>query len=749
MTADNAFTDDSEQPGPEQLMAQHRGALEQMLARRLNDAVQARQQSGIELIWEQDEDQYNGVDEMTSPVNVAPVGFRNSKTEPGADPRNPQRSRVFLNITKSKADVAVSRVQEMLLPHDDKPWEIEPTPVPELMDAAAGQDDRMLTLADGSQKPAQDVAKALLVKADEAAKRMSTQVDDWFVEGGVYAQLRKVIRSAGKLGTGILKGPIPTYRKDRRWRMEQGTSLLEIQQRLAPTSVAKSVWDVFPDPSCGENPHDGAYIFDRDYLTGRKLRELATQPGYDSAAIAQILAEGPRKRTRFDDRQSREQDGQVSTFDTDTFEVFYYYGDIPPETLIATGYKIAGLNDAEDEAGLADQLSAALQLVTVPVVVCMVNERIVKVSMNPLETGEFPFDFFVWEQIEGQPWGRGIPNKMAVAQRGLNAAARAMMENAGMSAGPQIVIAKSQIEPANGIWEITGRKLWYWTPSDDVKDVREAFQSVMIDSAQEQLQAIIDFFLRMADELSNMPLLMQGIVGNQAPETLGGQAMAQANATSPLKAVAKQYDDFLIVPHLKRYYSWAMQDPDVPAEAKGDMQCKARGSSVLIYRDVAAQFLPQLAPMIEDPKYRLNPAKWMAEVLRGNKVNPASLQYTDDEAKAIEEQMAEQGAPKDPRVQAAEINAQAKAEDRKAAAAIAQQKLAQDSQENELDRAHESAIADIEFQIQAMEFAGQKEITLEQLRAMLAAKALDIRNKREMASAEYQFARTDGEGRGI
>jgi hypothetical protein len=738
--------DIGEQAGPDEA-AEQRRRVEQMLASRLADAVDARQVSGIEQIWQEDTDQYNGIDDVTLPANQTPNQLGRKNAPPPQ--RASSRSRVYLNITKPKTDTAISRVQEMLLPHDDKPWEVGPTPVPELSKAAEGQDEREVQLADGTMVPAAQAAVALLEKANQAAEAMETQIEDWFVEGGVYREMRRVIRDAGRIGTGVLKGPVPCNRKDKRWNLQGGVAIMEMAERLAPTSVAKSPWDVFPDPSCGEDIHDGAFVFERDYMTGRRLRELAKLPEYDAETIVEVLKEGPRKRTRFDDRQYREADGQVPTYDSDTFEVWYYYGDIPPEELLSGGWKIAGFNDGESAPELTAQLEQAVQLATVSIVATMVNDRVVRVSLNPLETGEFPFDVFAWEPVDDQPWGRGIPHKMSTAQKMLNASTRAMLENAGMSAGPQIIIDRERIVPANGQYEITGRKLWYWSPGDEVKDVRFAFASVMIDSAQAQLQAIIDFSLKMADELSNMPLLLQGIVGNQAPETLGGQAMAEANATSPLKAIAKQFDDYLITPHLKRYYAWGMQDPNVPSEAKGDLQCSARGASVLIYRDVAAQFLPQLAPMLENPKFRIDPQKWMAEVLRGNKVRPSSIQYTEQEAQMLEQQAAQQPPPADPRIEAARINAEAKAADREATVALKQQALQHDAQESALDRESDLLIKSMEREIQVLEFSGQRDITLEEIRAMLASKAMDIRNKRELFAAEHEFALNEGGGRGL
>lgn len=748
--ADPNAPDGAEQGAGELESAKYRMRLEGLLSGRLTDAIDARKQSGIEQIWLDDDDQYNGIDDLTTPSNRAPATFMVNKGEQQRQNVPSSRSRVFLNITKPKTDTGIARVQEMLVPHDDKPWGVEATPIPEFLDAVRANDQTPVTLADGVQVPARDLAAGLTERTIKAAKAMEDQIEDWFVEGRTYQQMRRVIRDAGRLGTGILKGPVPCFREQRKWKVSAGVAMMNTVQALRPDSVAKSPWDVFPDPSCGENPHDGAYIFDRDYMTGRRVRALAKLPEYDTAAIADILRAGPNKRSRFDDRDFRELDGQVSNFDTDTFEVFYYYGDLPPEEILAGGWLVKGLNDASTQAEYSVQVEQAMQLTTVSIVATIINERVVRVSLNPLETGEFPFDFFVWEPVDNQPWGRGLPRKMATAQKMLNASTRAMLENAGMSAGPQLIIDRERIVPANGQYEITGRKLWYWSPGDEVKDVRFAFQSVVITSAQAELQSIIEFSLRMADELTNMPLLLQGIVGSAAPQTLGGQAMAEANATSPLRAIAKQFDDNVVIPHLSRYYQWAMQDLEVSAAAKsGDIKCRARGASTLIYRDAAAQFLPQITAMVQDPRFKINPEKWIAEVLRGNKINPATIQYTETEAKAIADQHAQTPPPQDPRIEAAQINAAAKQADTQANTALRQQELQQDAEQAQLDRENQLVVKSIEREIQVMEFAGNKQISLEGLRAMLASKAMEVRNKRELFAAERQFAETDGHGRGL
>lgn len=679
-----------------------KAALAETVARRIREAKQAREGSGIEQIWIEDQDQYDGVDDLNRPGK--------SGDNPN-DPRTHQknaRSKVYLNITKPKTDSAVARVQEMLVPNDDKPWEIGPTPIPELVDAAEGANGELLTLADGSQAPAELVAKAAMDKAQKASDKMADWIEDQFVEGSVYAEMRKVIRDAGRLGTGVLKGPFPVSRDSRRWRVSNGAAMLEIAQKISPTSKKIDPRDAFPDPACGESIHFGSYFVERDYATTRQLKDLAKLDDYDREAIVAALREGPQVRAR-DATRLGEKPGDTLN-DSEVFELYYYYGDLDAETLIQMGVTTDEMT--EDD----------LYLSSIPAIVTMLNDRPIKAVINPLESGVFPFDFFPWEPVDGQPWGRGVPRKMGVAQRMLVAASRALMENAGITAGPQIAITAGALVPLDGNYGITGRKLWSFTPTDLITDIKDAMHVWTIPSAQVELSAIIQFALQMADELTNLPMLLQGQQGS-APELLGGMQMLMQNANAPLRVIAKQFDDYLVSPHLTRYYDWGMQS--APAECKGDMKVKARGSTALLQREVAREFLVQAHSLAQRPGSRINPDKLDAELLRANGVSMSSIEYTDDEWKALQEAKQNQPPPSDPRIEAANIAAEVKRE-----------ALAQDKAESQEDRMLKRYVADIEFQIQAMEFAGQKEIGLAELKAMLAAKAIDSRDKRELFSAE-------------
>ncbi len=706
--------DPSDQPGEpaadDEATKLLRDALAAQVARRIKEAMEAREASGIEEIWDEDADQYDGIDALSAEAkNVKDAGQEKKGAPDG-------RSRIFLNITKPKTDAAVARVQEMLVPNDDKPWAIEPTPIPELEDVQENP-DRTLTLGDGTEAKAADVAAVVMQRAKKKADKMADWIEDQFVEGSVYAEMRKMIRDAGRLGTGCIKGPFSMVRTERKWQLQGNVALLQITDKTSPTSKRVDIRDCYPDPACGENIHEGSYFVERDYMTARQLRRLAKVKGYDAQAIAESLREGPRNNAR-DAKRFRDVAGE-SVKDSDVFEVFYYYGDVDPDTLLALGI-------AKDTIREED-----LYLASVPSIVTMLNGRPIKAAINPLETGEFPYDFFCWECVEGQPWGRGVPRKMQAAQRMLVASVRALMENGGLSKGPQVGIAEGLV-PFDGNYNIVGRKLWKFTPTEANADINKAMAVWNIPSAQRELSAIVDFALKMADELTNLPMLLQGQQGT-APELVKGMQMLMANASAPLRVIAKQFDDQFVIPHLRRYYDWGMQSG--PDDAKGDMQIQARGSTALIQREFAREVLAQTYPMTQDERLKIDPAKWAAEFFKAHGFNLAGIQYDEATWQAMQDVKAQQPPPVEPSVEVAKIRAE-----------VDKAKMAQAAQQAAFDREVELIVNQMKVQVQAMEFAGNRDISmaqvgalLDRLKADLAKAAIASRDKRELFLAERQL----------
>ncbi|WEL96380.1 MULTISPECIES: portal protein [Delftia] len=585
------------------------------------EAIAGRAGSGIEEEWTEDEEHYQGIDDANRNFQNANQLYRSRKTAIiGGQPKQqgPARSVVFLNITRPYTDAASARVADMLLPTDDRAWEIKPTPLPRL----SGPQLAMLAQAMGATDPAAVHAQmaAQAGEAKEAAERMQQAIEDPLVESNWHGEVRQVIEDSARIGSGVLKGPFPITRTARMTRKDPATGLTEFIKvdEIKPGSKRIDVWNFFPDPSCGENIHNGSYTWEREHIGRRQIKELLADPSYETAELLAALREGPAR--------TREGTEAVYRPGEDEFEMWIFYGHCAREHLARLG--------VEMEEGDEDR---------VPTMAVMINDRLVKVVLSPQEDGEFPYDVLAWQRRPGMPWGVGISRQVRTAQRMLNGSARAMMDNAGLSASPQVIIGNG-ITPQDGNYGLRPGKVWRAEADADASDVRAAFNAFVVPSVQVPLMNIINFALKMAEDTTGMPAMLQGIRGD-APNTLGGMQMQNNNATSVLRRLAKRFDDYMTRPHIQRYFDWMMTYSD-DESIKGDFQIDVRASSALVERDAQQQFLMTLLQVSANPIYELDPAKLAAELCKGQRLDPTNFQYTDEQ----KAQRAQQG--QDPTLQA-------------------------------------------------------------------------------------------------
>ena len=690
--------------------AQQIEALTNTLLRRRREAIEGRASSGIEAIWREDEDQYNGVDEYN-----AEAGSKEFVVEVG-QPAATNRSTVFLNVTQPKTDAAEARVADMLLPVDNKPWGLKPTPVPELSKLAADS-EAQYTMPDGQQLPAAEIARLALEEVQKAADEHEKLIEDQQIDCNWAEVTRSMIRSCARLGTGVVKGPYPEIKIDKRWsQASDATGMavmqLEMIERVAPWVKCIDVWNFYPDPNCGDDVQAGSYVLERDFLTTRQVRDLLKDPRYIADALEAVIKEGPKRASRANDNRSAQQMPGAQQ-DKENFEVWYYYGDLPKDDLESLGCSCEGIG--------SDMHASAI--------VTMINDRVVKASINPLETGDYPYQVMPWDRVSGQLWGRGVPRKMATPQRIVNGATRAMMDNAGLSLGPQIVFADDSIEPVDGVFEVTGRKLWRLKMNGSARTVQEAMAVFSIPSNQAELANIIEFGLRMADEVTGLPLLLQGERGS-SPDTVGGMQMLMQSASIVLKRLAKQFDDKYIRPQLRAWYDWNMQHSDNQA-IKGDLQIDARGASELAARDQANQFLMIAGQLVANPQFGINPKKLFAEMAQANHYDPRKIQYSEEEIKQMQEQ---QPAPP-PQIAVAQMRSQDADKEREFKAA-----------EAEKERQFEMLMSQFEAQIKQAEAEGHKELSIADIRARLADSAMKARNQQQLLAAELVHANQYGRG---
>ena len=700
--------------------------------------IRSRYSYGVDKRWLEDEDQYNAKDNiakqasqmMTSVEQGYPVTTQGAKAH---------RSTVYIGLTRQKTNAAEARLADILLPTDDRNWGIQPTPIPTMM--AMGRDERMAGDKDTGQPMVdpdtmqplrmKDIARAAMKVARDKAKAMQTEIDDQLIECDFNGEMRKVIHNSARLGTGVIKGPIVTNRTRKAWQPfkdMEGSVIhqLEIVQEMSPASFNVDPRNCFPDPGCGDNIHHGKGIYEREQLTVRQVRELAKQPGYMKEQLRKVLEEGPKKSATFQELKDEDQRDVAR----DVYEKWEYWGEVDYDDLKSAGLKM----DTEKD-----------ELKSISACVVMINNTVVKVYINPLEDGSLPYDFFVWEKVADSVWGYGIPYLMRAQQKVLNAAWRQMMDNAGVSSGPQIIIKAGAIQPADKQWQLSARKIWFAT--DDVDDVRKAFTAVEFNSYQAELAAIIKMAMELADQETGVPAITQGEKG-AAPDTVGGMQLLMNSANVVLRRLVKQFDDSITRPHIRRYYDFNMMYNE-DEEVKGDFTIDARGSSALLVRDIQNQAFLNLLAAGANPVYGvyLDTQKLFEKALQAQHIDPAEVLKSEDELEKLKEAAAQpQQAEQDPALAVAQLRgdiemqkAQVQNQGDMAELQLRQQ-IAQ--QEHELRMTELAMTREIEM----LKMSNQQNISLETIKAKLAETAIKERGKKELYAAEQNLKMTMGSG---
>lgn len=756
------------------------------MAKRRDEWMRARATAGHDKRWAEDLAQYNGQDaahrSATQMMTSVEAGFPITSRSPGAG--GATRSTVFVQVTRQKTNALAARWSDVQCPTDERNFGVVPTPIPGMPSwivpaqvnapaatpanqpsapAANGADGGGMTgsgappiggvqpaqamaapggpmqppgapdMAHGSPlTPISDAAQQLLAEQREAhirAEAMQQEIEDAFAECDMISEQRKVIFDAALYGVGVLMGPVVVNRTRKAWTKRtdaRGNAYwtLEVVQDLSPASFRIDPRLFWPDPACGDNVQDGRGAFYLSRKTPKQVRDLAKQPAYIRTQLELVLEEGPKagKASQISGIEMEDRD----VVSDEVYEHWIYWGEVEREDLEAAGVEVP-----EDSLAV---VSACIE---------MVNSTVVRAYLNPLADAALPFDMTPCEQIPGSVWGYGVPYLMRSQQRVINAGWRMILDNAGVSSGPQIVVKPGLVQPADKAWELSSRKIWY--ANDDVDDVRKAFTTFEFNSHQAELSAIIQMADKLSDQETAVPMIAQGQQGS-APETVGGMQMLMNSANVMLRRLVKQFDDKLIKPHVRRYYNYLMEYSEKEA-IKGDFLVVALGSSSLVVRDIQNQAFNEMLQLATNPAFAplINLKKLYERALRSKHIDPADIMNTDEQIAQIQQAAAQNQQP-DPRIEAAKLRADADRERTAAQVQMNEQTLqAKQSMEQ-----NSSSVRMQELQMQReiamMQLAQKEGLTLQQIKAQLAMTAITERTKQDMQAREMDMKATTGEG---
>ena len=542
-------------------------------------------------------------------------GMYDSATE--AELKTKGRSRLFMRLVRSKVKTMVARLADVLFPAGDKNWSIAPTPAPEIDKEAFAQEIAAIMQRDG-QMDEEAMTTAINEVAREKCEAMSVEIDDQLKELDYEGKARRVIFSATLYGTGVLKGPLGSPKKSKRWKQVDNVWQQSYKSDNKPYCREIPLWYYYPDPTATE-VKDCRYEFEYMPMTMGEVTALKQDDRFDSNKIKQYLDSNPTGSNSI--FESWETDVRALSKDQasqqprpDRYIMLCRWGRVSGHALVASGIEV--------EDPHAEYESQAW----------MLGDVIVRLDINPFESGSRPFKLFYFDKDESSIWGEGLPSIMSDTMRGVNTSIRAAIDNAAASAVPNMEVNTQLLAPdeadtdtfTNGrVWRRTGKGSDSQYPAIRIIDVPTKVQ---------EFTGLMKLFMEMSDEVTNIPRYSGGSAnGNEVAKTVGGLSMLMGQANIGVKELAKQWDDGITNPFISDLYAWNMQFSE-KASIKGDYEVVARGASSLVAKEIRSNALGSYVDrMLAQAPELAKKRELFAEIARSLDINPDEVMKSKEQ----------------------------------------------------------------------------------------------------------------------
>lgn len=634
------------------------------------------------------------------------------------------QSTAFVKLTRHKTNGWAARISDLLFPTDNKNWGVSPTPIPRLtgqareaQEAAKKKVEEANAAADAGDPETQaliiaeagsfrdQVAQhyAAIEEAKKRAEWMERTIEDQLIESDYITECRDVIEDGVKLGTGILKGPMTVQALQPKWSevpvQIDGMALIgedgqpkkswQLQKDPDPRPMFTRVnpWFFYPDMSA--TAIKGAeFTFELSLPSRKDLKRAAKKLGFNREAVQRLLTEGPPHTP--DSVLVHLAEVRSLTGENEDIKNRYVQWEFNGAL---EGDEIAALLRATGQIEQADRFELEKDpFEEYRVIIWFIGNEVLKIAPEyPLDSGDGLYSVWTFEKSEASIFGYGVPEIMSDSQNSLNNAWRMMQDNGALAVGPQILADRGAVEPQiAGDWKMKPLKLWLLGSTSYNTVQRPAFQTFDIPSNQAEYAGIITLAKAFADEESGLPDVAEGESGARV-QPVGTTSILTNNANVILRRVVKSWDDDLTKPTLRRAFDWNMQfNPD--DSIKGDMSVDARGTSVLMTRELQSQTLllalsqfsvnPLTAPHI---KVRDILVKFFQTMM----IAQEDVLHTEDEVEKKMAEAAQQAPEMDPVIQAKLEIATMEAETRRSIAQmqmdVAVMKVAQETGKTEAE----------------------------------------------------------------
>jgi len=476
---------------------------------------------------------------------------------------HPKRSKAFIRYTRAKVKTTVARLMDFLFPaNGDKNWGIEPTPIPEL------SPEQMTTLVTQyMQQTGQEITPIQLRKlifdtANSSSDNMERAIADQLSQLHYRDIMKEVVTSGATYGTGVLKGPLITVKRREKYVQNEDSSwaLLNIEQ-INPFCEAVAIWDFFPDMTA-KKIDNCRYIFQRHIMDKHKLHELAKRPDFNGEAIKAYL-----DYKVWGDHENKDFESEIDSMGQNTTLNSSITKDRKYEVLEFWGY-VDNHDMEEMGAEIPDNYKGSLQ---VKANIWILGDKIIKATPTPLDGADWPYYLYYYDKDESSIFGEGLPTILRDIQELINSGFRVMLDNAAISAGPQIEANMDLLGPDEDPTQVYPFKVWLRNGTG-LEAQQPAIRVHQLPSYTSEFIAMSNLFERYGEEVSTMPRVINptgaaNLGGSQ--RTQGGLSMLMGQANITIKDQVKNFDDGITSPFITAMYYWNMEFNEDPS-IKGD-----------------------------------------------------------------------------------------------------------------------------------------------------------------------------------
>lgn len=598
-----------------------------------------------------------------------------------------QKSKIFVGSTRGKVRTARAKLKDALFSNGSFPFDTKPS--------------------NEKLKPFADTMEAIL----------EYQLED----GHAKQVLGTGINAISVYGTGFIFGPF--VKEKSRTTVEPTPMGLQEQtfSYACPYYEHARTMDVYPDPEA-EDVADGLGVFWASRKQPEFVRALKGQEGYSDRAIDSAVQEKVSSYT--DQGSDRTDQARMNLYRyTREGRVWFirYFGLVKRRELEQWKRDNAGGGAQVEEIAPQDDDDAE----RVEAIVIMAGGQVIKAEENPYKERKRPVRRCVYEDVEHEMWGVGIPENNDPHQRVTNAAFRLFIEGKAFALLPISSIDRSKFEVTEDFKLFPGKR-YLMKPGLTADERKEAILWHQIPDVTQGWESVIALSEKFSDDDTAITKYTQGDDASHLNKTAHGISMIMNAASLPLKEVLDNVDEMWIEDMVESLIDWNLEhlEPETVKALLGDehaviwaqikaygktnfMEWFATGSQTFVAKEILMNKLQGFLQIVlgsEEAARRVDLTELLQQVWDAGQIGKESPILDDEELAKREAQSPNAEAMKHIQEIEAEAkklieqaNERARAAEQVAAEAkrMEQYKMAElDAKEEEARRKHELALHD-------------------------------------------------------